>query len=148
MVITTDQDAIAGWLCPRIGMPVEDIRCIGSTDAHGRLIGAVGYTDWMDKSVQMHCSGVGAWLTRPFLFAAFDYAFNVAGKAVVIGLVGSANFRALGLNARLGFKVDGRIEGAHKDGALVVMSMRKEECRWIKQKVKHGQEEDASTCNA
>jgi hypothetical protein len=31
----------------------------------------------------------------------------------------------------LGFKVDHEIIGAHPDGSLIIMSMRRAECRWI-----------------
>jgi RimJ/RimL family protein N-acetyltransferase len=96
---------------------------------NGKIVGAAGFTDWMDCSVQIHCAGDGAWLSRSFLRAVFGYAF--AEKPVVIGCVGSANTRALRLNRKLGFKVDGRIDGAHADGALVIMSMRRGECRWL-----------------
>lgn len=148
MLMTWDQRSISRFLCPRIGMPMENMHGIASLDETGAIIGAVGYSDWMDRSVQMHCAGSGNWLTRAFLWAVFDYPFHVAGKDVVIGLVGSGNARALKLNQRLGFRIDGRIEGAHDDGALVVMSMRRGECRWIKTRKEHGQEESKAAASA
>lgn len=148
MLMTWDQRSISRFLCPRIGMPMENMHGIASVDESGAIIGAVGYSDWMDRSVQMHCAGSGNWLTREFLWAVFDYPFHVAGKDVVIGLVGSKNARALKLNQRLGFRIDGRIDGAHDDGALVVMSMRRDECRWIKSRKEHGQTQSCTAANA
>jgi RimJ/RimL family protein N-acetyltransferase len=148
MLMTWDQRSISRFLCPRIGMPMENMHGIASLDDKGGIIGAVGYSDWMDRSVQMHCAGSGNWLTREFLWAVFDYPFHVAGKDVVIGLVGSNNARALKLNQRLGFRIDGRIDGAHDDGALVVMSMRRNECRWIKTRKEHGQEKIEAAASA
>ena len=124
-----DQDAISAFLCPRIGMPITPMNGIAQV-RDGQIVGAAGFTDWMDCSVQMHCAGDSAWLSRSFLQAVFGYAF--AEKPVVIGCVGSGNERALRLNRKLGFTVNGRIDGAHADGALVIMSMRRGECRWLK----------------
>lgn len=126
------QPALAEFLCPQIGMDArpDDLRLIGR-ERDGRIVGAVGFCNWTARAVEMHCAGIGQWLTRGLLRAAFRYPFVLAGKAVVIATVGSGNDRALRLNRHLGFREDGRIEGAHTDGALVIMSMRRAECRWL-----------------
>lgn len=97
----------------------------------GVLVGAVAYADFNGASMQMHCAGEGAWLSRRVLRHLFDYPFNVARCRVVIATVPATNARALSLNARLGFREVGRVPDAYPDADMVVMAMRRSECRWI-----------------
>lgn len=97
----------------------------------GRIVGAVAYTDFNGASMAMHCAGKGAWLSRRVLEHLFHYPFVVAGCKTVIATVPSDNARALSLNARLGFKELARVPDADPDGDIVIMAMRRAECRWI-----------------
>ena len=134
MTITTHhQDVLATWLCKRIGLtPTPAIQCIGRLNAAGNVIGVVGYDGFNGASVQMHVAGDGNWISRQLLWAAFDYPFNVMHCNVVLGLIPSGNKSALELNEHLGFRVDTVLPHAHPDGALVVMAMYRDGCRWLK----------------
>ena len=134
MTITTHhQDVLATWLCKRIGLtPTPAIQCIGRLNAAGNVIGVVGYDGFNGASVQMHVAGDGNWISRQLLWAAFDYPFNVMHCNVVLGLIPSGNAEALKLNEHLGFQVDTVLPHAHPDGALVVMTMYRDGCRWLK----------------
>jgi len=65
------------------------------------------------------------------LWAVFDYPFNKLGVSVILGQVCKDNEDALRLNRHLGFKVVADIPDAHMSGDLVIMAMRKEECRFL-----------------
>jgi hypothetical protein len=133
-VITTNhQDLLASWLCKRIGLtPTPAIRCIGRLNAAGTLMGVVGFDGYNGASVQMHVAGDGNWISRQLLWAAFDYPFNVMDCKVVFGLIPSGNRDAIRLNDHLGFQTDTVLPHAHPDGALIVMVMYREGCRWLK----------------
>jgi len=139
VIQTAHQELLARWLCERIGlMPSPHLRCIANVTPAGRILGVVGFDGWNDASCQMHVAGVGNWVTRELLHAVFDYPFNKAGLKVVLGLVPSGNDRALKFNRHLGFTEVARIPDAHPDGALVLLQMRRENCKFLR--TRHGQE--------
>lgn len=103
-----------------------------------KLVGAVVYSRWSDWDVNMHMAGEGNWLTRDFLFAAFDYPFNQVGCRRVTGLVEARNFRARRVDEKLGFKLEGRMLHGCPSGDLLVYGMLRENCRWLN--IKRNQE--------
>lgn len=145
MIVTNNQDILGSWLCERIGLkPTMDLRCIGRLSADGRsIIGVVGFDGWNGASVQMHVAGEGNWCSRSLLLAAFDYPFRVGKVDMVLGMVPSGNKAALRFNLHIGFKVEHEIVGAHPDGSLIIVSMTRAECRWLKGQ-RHGQESSIS----
>jgi RimJ/RimL family protein N-acetyltransferase len=132
-ITTHHQDVLASWLCRRIGLaPTSALQCIGRLNAAGNIMGVVGYDGYNGASVQMHVAGDGNWMSRELLWVAFDYPFNVMNCNVVLGLIPSGNKQALALNEHLGFQIDTVLPHAHPDGALVVMAMYRDACRWLK----------------
>lgn len=144
MIITDDQTSLSAWLCSRIGYtPTEHLMCIGNVLNH-KLKGVVGYDMYNGASIMMHSAGEGNWLTREFLRVCFHYPFVVCRVNMVIGLVPSANHQAIRFNHHIGFKTVVTLDGAHPDGALVMMTMSREECRFLEHRSKHGQEKQAA----
>lgn len=142
MIDTRNQYELSAWLCERIGLiPTKMLRVIGQrSEQTGEIIGVVGYDGWNGVSCQMHSAGEGNWVTRNLLFAAFDYPFNVANCGMVLGMIPSGNEQAVKFNNHLGFKTECVIKGAHPDGSLIIMSMSRAECRYLKRNGHHGQE--------
>jgi RimJ/RimL family protein N-acetyltransferase len=112
-------------------LPIETV-CIGQ-EIDGNLVAVVGFASFMPKACQMHIAAVDEvnWMSRDLLWAAFDYPFNKLGVSVILGQVCADNESALKLNRHLGFKVIAEIADAHMDGDLVIMAMRREDCRWL-----------------
>ena len=80
----------------------------------------------------MHCASLTPrWISKDLLWACFDYPFNKLGLRVILATVSSNNEEALKLDRHLGFVDKAYIEDAHKDGDLVILTMRKEECKWL-----------------
>jgi RimJ/RimL family protein N-acetyltransferase len=131
VIVTTNQDILASWLCHRIGyMPSQSIRCIGNV-IDGQIVGVIGYDGYNGASVMMHVAGEPGWVSKAMLFAAFDYPFKRLKCKMVIGLVPSGNKEAIRFNERLGFKLENELFDAHPDGSLMLMTMRADECRWL-----------------
>ena len=138
MILTNHQEVLARWLCERIGyMPTPHLRVIGNVTKEGKILGVVGFDGWNGASCQMHVAGEGNWISRELIRATFDYAFNVAGLKVVLGLVPSGNTKALRFNKHVGFIEIAKIDGGHPDGALVILELRRENCRYLRKE--HGQ---------
>lgn len=133
MIQTQHQDVLARWLCEKIGyMPTPHIRCIGNVTKEGKILGVVGFDSWNGASCQMHVAGEGNWVTRELIRATFDYVFNVAGLNVVLGLVPSTNAKALRFDRHVGFAEVARIKGGVPDGDLVILELRRENCRYLR----------------
>jgi hypothetical protein len=140
MIVTHDQFGLSHWLRSRIGLVhTPDLRCIGNV-LNNRLAGVVGYDNYNGSSVMMHSAGDGNWLTKEMLYAAFDYPFKVCKVNMIIGLVPSGNTDAIKFNRHIGFIVETVLDGAHPDGSLFVMTMRREKCRYLTRRRSHGQE--------
>jgi hypothetical protein len=121
------------WLVRLMNHPLpEETVCIGQ-EIDGNLVAVVGYCSFMPNACQMHIAALSEvnWMSRDLLWAAFDYPFNVLGVKVILGQICGSNEDALRLNRHLGFKVVAEIPDAHMDGDLVIMAMRKEDCRWL-----------------
>jgi hypothetical protein len=139
VISTENQSELSTWLCERIGLVASPaLRCIGVL-RNSTIVGCVGFDQHNGASLVMHCAGEAGWLTLKFLRVVFQYAFNVCKVKMVIGLVPSGNKDALRFNTHLGFKTRLVLEDAHPDGALVLMTMLRGECRYI-YKGEHGQE--------
>ena len=132
-VCCDNQPDLRVWLCDRIGLTAtDDIRLVGSVEG-STIKGVVGFDGYNGASIQMHVAGDPGWLTRELLRACFEYAFNVCKVNMILGMVPSGNVDALRFNAHLGFNTGFVLDGAHPDGALVLMTMRRGECRFISQ---------------
>ena len=115
--------------------PTNDLKSLLWYSKRGTIDWVVGYTAWIGKTVQMHvvCVGEHKYTPKPLLSAAFDYPFNQCGVDIVFGVVNSLNDNVLKYDIKLGFTEKMRWEGMHDDGGdLVLLEMRKENCKWIR----------------
>jgi RimJ/RimL family protein N-acetyltransferase len=121
------------WLGDRIGIPWStDFFCIGRVEKD-ELVGVVGFNNFTGTSCYMHMAGEGGrWISREFLRAAFRYPFELLNLTMVFGVVPSGNIRALGIDRKLGFRQLIYIHGAHPDGGIHILQMKREDCRWLR----------------
>lgn len=119
-------------------MWTPDFQALGRV-VDGELIGVIGFNHFNGASCQMHMAGERGWATRGFIETAFRYVFLQRSLNMVFGFVPSGNTAALDIDLRVGFRKLMSIPGAHPDGALHILCMRREDCRWLERK-KHGQE--------
>lgn len=141
MISTDNQYELSSWLCEKIGLvPTPDLRCIGVYRS-GVVIGCIGFDQFNGASLTIHSAGAEfGWITRGLIKVVFEYAFNVCKVKMIIGLVPSGNKEALRFNTHLGFKTKLVFEDAHPDGALVIMTMLRRECRYLTRSEPNGQE--------
>jgi RimJ/RimL family protein N-acetyltransferase len=124
------------FLAGRIGLALrEDFRAIEAVDDYGRIHAMVGYDNWTTNCAEMHCvldTPAGA---RRILRPAFEYLFGQQGRRIALARVCADNPRALKLDLHLGFREVHRIRDGRKDGVdLVLLEMRREECRFLQEK--------------
>lgn len=122
--------AIAGAI-PRNFNPALD-PVISHTNNLGELLGGVIYDGWTGSCIFMHqASFHKSWLSREYLWVVFDYPFNQLGCLKVCGTIPSGNQTLLEFNKRIGFIQEAKIEGGYPDGDLLVLSMKRDQCRWL-----------------
>lgn len=109
----------------------ENLMCIGQ-EMDGEIVAVIGYTNFLPNSCEIHVgSTIPNWADRNILWAAFDYPFNKLKAKVILGQVCADNKEALKLNRHLGFEIVAEIPYAHQYGDLVIMAMKREQCRFL-----------------
>lgn len=134
---TVDEKLLALEFLRKHGVDVslsEDFNAQARLSSQGVIMGVVGYNGFCGKVCAMHVAGVGNWISRDFLWKAFDYPFKQVGIVQIISPVAASNHRALKLNKHLGFEVLQRIRDGWADNEdLIFMSMRYNQCRWLRE---------------
>jgi len=110
-----------------------------SREKDGVLLGGVIYQGYNGASVVIQVASFDPhWLDRDMLWMAFHYPFEQLGVQKLFTQTPSNNLKALDFNRKLGFKDEARIAGVFRDADLVIRSMRREECRWLKRGSRRG----------
>lgn len=107
--------------------------CISRTGEAGKLLGGVIYNGYTGASIGFHVAGFDPnWVNRDMLWVCFHYPFVQLGCSRVFGQVPKKNAAALEFDRKIGFNIVATIEGVFADDDLVVLSMTREQCRWLK----------------
>ena len=123
---------------PRAYNPAVDT-VISNVTPEGNLLGGVLYEGYTGACgiIFMHQAGFSKhWMGGNMLWILFDYPFNQLQVNKVGGTINSKNKELLDFNRRLGFKEECRIKDAYPDGDLLILTMGRAECRWLKIKPK------------
>jgi RimJ/RimL family protein N-acetyltransferase len=131
-VTTENQEYLRNWIAGVLSTQFgKETMCIGQ-EIDGKVGAVIAYTNFQDKSCCMHVGSIMPnWINKDLLWAAFDYPFNSLKVKVILATVASTNEEALKLDRHLGFVDKAYIEDAHMDGDLVILAMRRENCRWL-----------------
>lgn len=109
----------------------DQLMCIGQ-EVDGEVVAVIGYSNFLPKACEIHVGATAPnWASKDLLWAAFDYPFNKLGVKVILGQVCADNEEALRLNRHLGFEIVAEIPDAHEYGDLVIMAMKREQCRFL-----------------
>jgi RimJ/RimL family protein N-acetyltransferase len=120
---------------------------VGYVDPHDGLPKwAVVYDDYEPGgSIKMHTAIADPkYVSRRAIFAVFEYPFYQLGVKKVLATVNSENYAALTLDLRLGFEVEAVIEDAYDVGNMYILSMTREQCRWLRG-IEDGKLQEAAT---
>lgn len=126
------------WFTQRTGYPTgPSFRAIEVVDGSGMVAGMVGFDNWCPNSAQIHVAIDRPALCRRLIRAAFEFPFVQAGRGVLVALIAAINEKSMDLAQRFGFRIAYRVLDGWAPGVdLVVMELRKENCRWIRPQTK------------
>jgi RimJ/RimL family protein N-acetyltransferase len=131
-VVTDNQEHLRGWITGVLGTQFSPYATFIGQEVDGAVKAVVAFDNILDKSCEMHTAAiVPNWISKDLLWACFDYPFNILKVKVILASVASTNTEALKLDRHLGFVDKAYIEDAHIDGDLVILAMRREDCRWL-----------------
>jgi RimJ/RimL family protein N-acetyltransferase len=131
-VTTKNQEELRNWLS-KVGnfdYPQETM-CIGS-EKDGELVGVTGFNNFMPDSCQIHVASNNVYfLNKWYLNCIFDYAFNNLKVKVILAPIYKGNIKSLNLCRKLGFVEVADIPYGHPNGDLIVVAMKRNQCRWL-----------------
>ena len=134
MIVTDRQEELGRWLCARTGGEYTGGGRYIGWQKDGEIVAVCGYEDYNGASLRMHVAGEGQWMTKEFLWFSFYYPFEQLQIKKIIGLVDSNNHKALRLDKHLGMVHEATIKDGVPNGDLLILTMTKEQCRYLKRK--------------
>jgi hypothetical protein len=103
-----------------------------SLDRNGQLSGGVIYNGYTGRSINVHTAVFDTgWCNRDMLWVVFHYPFIQLGCDSIFGQIPSSNPKAIDFDVKLGFNIIARIDDVFPDGDLIVVRMKRDECRWL-----------------
>ncbi len=138
MIITQPKELIGAFVSVRQGAK-PDASWGPSFNALGlvrkdTLVAGVIYNAYEGANVNMHIGALDGskWLTKEFLFAAFDYPFNELGRRRVTAFMASTNKRTIKFVKNLGFVYEGTMPHYYVDDDAVIYGLLREKCRFLR----------------
>lgn len=140
-LVYDDTERLLKWASKIIGFnPGDDARAVGWQE-HGELRAVVVWDNFADCDCHIHVASDGKphCMKMPFLRMAFFHPFVQWNMRRVTGLVPAKNSAALKFDLNLGFVQEGYLRNALPDDDLVILSMFREDCKFIPEKFKQWQ---------
>ena len=129
--ITTDTHRVGSWMQEQGAIASRDrATCIG-LERDGELVAGTLY-DYYNGASIMASIAIAGPITRRWLWAIFHYPFVHLGCNVILGLVAEGNVKSRHLCERLGFSLVTQIPQADPSGAMLLYTMQKDACRFLK----------------
>ena len=98
----------------------------------GKIVAGVMYEEFTEASIHATIV-IEEPMVKGFVHKIFDYPFNQLGVDKIIVQANTSNAESVNLAKRLGFTEEGMIKGAYLDGDRIILTMTKDECKWLKE---------------
>ena len=140
-MLSTDTKAIMEFVATKVEamFPTDAVTGIG-WEHNGAVVAGVVYDHFTGTSIQATMAVEHSHTVKEFLWAIFDYPFNQLGVGKILVNVEEANPDSLRMLRRMGFIKEAYIEGVFPSGAMIIMSLVKENCVWL-ERLQNGQED-------
>jgi hypothetical protein len=129
-IIDQDHARVGAWMQTQgAGYYRDGATCVGC-ERDGSLVAGAMFDYCNGASIFAHVAVTGP-ITRDWLWYICYYPFVQCGCEVVIGLVPSVNTKSRQFVEHFGFTIQTAIPGADPDGALLIYTLRKHDCRFL-----------------
>ena len=138
-IIHDNKQRVGHWVAQAVGRDSDwgSFESIGLEEDGILIAGMVVESYVKNARCCVHLAGTGKrWLNREYLKFCCKYMFDQLNCKVVVGLVDADNEAALSFDKHFGFKELTRIPDGAGDCDLVVLTLTREDCRWLKLKVR------------
>lgn len=96
-------------------------------------LGGFVLSTYLGTAMTVHMAGLDPrWCSRDLLWMVFHYGFVQLGCKKLIAPVRSDNISAIGLDIRAGWRLEGRIANVYDNADLLILTMEKPDCRWLR----------------
>ena len=132
-VVYDQNDWIGQWVSDKVGgmwIPQGSV-AIGQVD-DGKITAGVIFDRYNGASISSTLA-ISGKITRDFVQAILHYPFNVAKVNCVINVVSSTNKKSMRLTEHFGFKRVAVIPSATNDGDMVIYSLTRINCKFLKE---------------
>jgi RimJ/RimL family protein N-acetyltransferase len=132
--VITIGEHVCLWVADNIGKKYYSGSGQGiGIEKNGEIVCGVLFEDYNGQSIQIHVAlKEGARMTREWFNTLFGYAFNQLKVKKIMGVVDSTNKKALQFDTHIGFVVEATIKDAGKHGDLIILTMTRQQCRFLK----------------
>jgi RimJ/RimL family protein N-acetyltransferase len=132
----TNDPAIAYWVMQGIegGRYIDGMTAIGEIK-NGKLIAGICFEMQNKNNLWGHLR-IDSSPSKSFWTITADFIFNQAGCKRFTATVEADNTKAIQLNKHIGFVIEATLKDAGKHGDLHIMTLWKDNCRFLKWKMK------------
>jgi RimJ/RimL family protein N-acetyltransferase len=98
------------------------------------VLGRVIFSDYTGRggSIKIHVTSWDPrWISRGLLYIVFDYPFNQLGVKKIFADIRRSDVRTFQFAVKAGFKAEAGIEGVYPDDDMLVMSLYRDDCRFL-----------------
>lgn len=144
-MIVSDPSQVVPWVADKVEswFAPQGVAALG-WECDGVLTSGVVYDHFTGVSITATIAlEPKTTLSRMFLWAIFDYPFNQLGVKKILAYVEESNSKSLTILNRMGFEQEGRIEGVYQGGAMLILTLTKNTCVWLK-RLQNGKKEQDS----
>lgn len=133
-MIVTDKTIVGPWVAKKIfgKFNPHASETIG-LQRRGDMVAGVIYEGWNGRSCVCHIAIEGL-MTPAYLAAIFHYPFVYGGLEKIIAPVSEGNEESVRFVKKLGFRKEAQLLDAHPDGSILLFTMSKDQCKFIKER--------------
>ena len=136
-ILDQDHARVGAWMQAQgAGYWRDGATCIG-LEREGAIVAGAMFDYYNGASIFAHIAIAGR-ITKEWLWFICHYPFEQLRCNVVIGLVSQSNDAAQQFDEHFGFRPALTIPRADPSGDLIIYTLRKEDCRFLR-RVPHGQ---------
>jgi hypothetical protein len=125
---------VAPWVGARTG---DDFQAgvtasLGVMNENDDLVAGVVYDHLTGPCVTATIAVEGKCLPRRMIRAMFNYPYKYLGVRKILVYVNEMNEASVLLAQRLGFKLEATIKDVYVEGDMLILSLLKQDCIWIR----------------